>query len=223
MSQDAVSRAERGRFGEVTIAKLRSIAATLDAEALIVLRWRAGDLDRLVDEGHAAILGTVAAMLSISGWQVRSEVSYSVYGERGSIDILAWHAPTRTLLVIEIKTELNSVEETLRKHDEKTRLAPRIASERFGWRAVSVGRLLVLPDLSTPRRRVSRHREILERAYPLRGFALRSWLRDPGLIESRAGVAGLLFVSPTRSVRGRCGPVSRKRIRGRSRSFVQHA
>jgi hypothetical protein len=56
-----------------------------------------------------------------------------VFGERGSIDLLAWHESSRTLLVIELKTELTSVEETLRRHDSKVRLAPGIARERFGW------------------------------------------------------------------------------------------
>jgi hypothetical protein len=61
-------------------------------------------------------------------------VSYSVYGERGSIDLLAWHPAIRTLLVIEVKTEVSSVEAMLRKHDEKVRLAPRVAAERFDGR-----------------------------------------------------------------------------------------
>lgn len=34
------------------------------------------------------------------------EVSFSIYGQRGVIDILAWHAATRSLLVIELKTEM---------------------------------------------------------------------------------------------------------------------
>jgi hypothetical protein len=69
--------------------------------------------------------------------------------------LLAWHARTRTLLVIELKSELTSVEETLRRHDVKMRLASRIALERFRWQAAIVGRLLVLPDERTARRRVA--------------------------------------------------------------------
>jgi hypothetical protein len=40
-------------------------------------------------------------------------VTFSIYGERGSIDLLAWHSETRTLLVVELKSELTSIEETL--------------------------------------------------------------------------------------------------------------
>jgi Holliday junction resolvase-like predicted endonuclease len=71
-----------------------------------------------------------------------------VYGERGSIDLLAWHEATRTLLVVEVKTEVASIEATLRKHDEKVRLARRVAADRFGWQATVTSRLLVLPRTS---------------------------------------------------------------------------
>src|SRR4029079_17838803 len=81
-----------------------------------------GDIDRVADEGHAALVGLVAALLEGLGWQVRPEVSFSVFGERGSIDLVAWHPTARILLVVEVKTSLNSVEETLRRHDLKVRL-----------------------------------------------------------------------------------------------------
>lgn len=209
-SQDSVSRVERGRLGDMPLRRVRAIARALDAEVVVSLRWRAGDLDRLMDEGHATLLGRVAALLDGSGWITRTEVSYSVYGERGSIDLLAWHPQTRTLLVVEVKTEVTSVEATLRKHDEKVRLARRIAAERFGWQAIATSRLLVLPDLSTPRRHVERHGRVMTAAYPIRGAAVRAWIRSPA---SGGTTSGILFVSPTQGMRGRRGPVSRKRVR----------
>ena len=45
-------------------------------------------------------------------WVAVPEVTFSIYGERGAIDILAWHEPTRSLLVIELKTELVDIQET---------------------------------------------------------------------------------------------------------------
>ena len=39
-------------------------------------------------------------------WRLSPEVSFSVYGERGIIDVLAWHPKTKILLVIELKTEV---------------------------------------------------------------------------------------------------------------------
>src|SRR6266508_2392081 len=109
-------------------------------------------------------LGKTVARLSALGWQVVVEASYSIYGERGSIDILAGHARTRVVLVVEVKSELMSMEELGRKLDEKTRLARRqLCRERFGWAPIGVGRLLVLPDLDSARRAAVRHAALLDR------------------------------------------------------------
>ncbi|MBF8290766.1 MAG: hypothetical protein HW391_1734, partial [Chloroflexi bacterium] len=125
-------------------------------------------------------------------------------------DLVGWHPASSTLLVVEVKSELVSIEETLRRHDVKARLGPRIVAERFGWAPRAVARLLVLPDESTPRRRVRRHDAVLLRAYPLRGGSVRSWLRAP------VGTpGGLLFLPLSVTTRDRASPrpVNRKRIR----------
>ena len=138
-------------------------------------------------------------------------MSYSVYGERGSIDVFAWHPRFRILLVVEVKTELVAIEETLRKHDQKARLAQRIAAEQFGWKATGTARLLVLPSLSTPRRRVQRHAAVMDVAYPLRGASLRRWMATP-----TEPAAGLLFIDVDGAARGGSSSISRKRVRRRS-------
>jgi transcriptional regulator with XRE-family HTH domain len=205
VTQDDVSRIERGRLAAMPSAKVRRVGAALEADVTINLRWRGGDLDRLLDEGHASLVGRVIEVLQAFGWEVRAEVSYSEYGERGSIDILAWHSSTRTLLAVEVKTDLVSLEETLRKHDEKTRLAPKVAREHFGWHAALASRLLVLPDLSTQRRRVERHDPVLRVACPVRGLAVRGWLKAP-----TERISGLMFVRPARP-----GAIARRRVRCR--------
>ena len=102
------------------------------------VRWHGGDLDRLLDEAHAGLVERVAQLLRRLGWQVLVEVSYNRWGERGSVDILAWHAAARTVLVVEVKSEITAVEETLRKHDTKVRLAPAILHERLGERPAAL-------------------------------------------------------------------------------------
>ena len=37
--------------------------------------------------------------LGLPAWIVEPEVSFSIYGERGVIDILAWHPTSRILLL----------------------------------------------------------------------------------------------------------------------------
>lgn len=192
---------------------LDSIARAMEAEIAVTIRWRGGDLDRLLDEGHAALGGQVTAWLGRFGWEVRPEVTYSIWGERGAIDLLAFHERTATLLVVEVKTELASIEETLRRHDAKARLADQIARDQLAWKSRGVARLLVLPDGATPRRRVERHEAVLARSYPLRGGEVRRWLRAPS-----ASMSGLIFVSVPRDMRSRRGPLARKRLRRPSAS-----
>ena len=71
----------------------------------IQIAWRGAGLDQILDEGHARLSGQVAKLLKGWDWEVEVEVSFAHFGERGSIDLLAWHRQTATLLVIEIKTE----------------------------------------------------------------------------------------------------------------------
>jgi transcriptional regulator with XRE-family HTH domain len=208
-TQNDVSRLERGRIGTMSVDKVRRLAAALDAELILTIRWRGGEIDRLMDEGHAALVGWIVGVLVDAGWEAQAEVSYAIRGERGSIDVLAWHAPTRTLIVVEVKTELTSLEETLRKHDAKQRLGAEVAGDRFGWRdPAAVCRLLVLPARTTPRRHVTKHAAVLDRAYRLRGAAVREWLRAPG-----GSTSALLFAPLTHGARRRRGGVSRRRIR----------
>jgi hypothetical protein len=182
----------------------RRIARALGLDLEVNLRGLGAEPDRVLDEGHAALLGTGKKWLDGLGWNTLPEVTYSEFGERGSIDLLAWHRPTGTLLVVEIKTELVSIEATLRKLDEKTRLAAGIAARRFEWSAKAVARLLVLPDERVERRRVAAHSAVLDGAFPLRSYAARAWCRSPS-----GSVAALIFVSDGR---GRGAPRTSRRV-----------
>src|SRR6266545_1687360 len=145
LAQQTIWLIECGHAAAFSIDTVRRAFGAVGAsyEGLVV--WRGGGLDRLLDERHSALVGKTVARLSALGWQVVVEASYSIYGERGSIDILAGHARTRVVLVVEVKSELMSMEELGRKLDVKTRLARRqLCRERFGWAPIGVGRLLVL-------------------------------------------------------------------------------
>src|SRR5438552_18361668 len=89
-----VSRLERGHADRMAPAKIRAIATALDAKFDYSLQWRGGDLDRLLNSRHAAMHELVAWILAHFGWERAPEVSFSIWGERGVVDILAWHEPT---------------------------------------------------------------------------------------------------------------------------------
>src|SRR5439155_17670850 len=111
------------------------------------------------------------------------------------IDLLAWHEATRSVLIIEVKTELTSVEETLRRLDVKRRLTPQIVREELGWAPTWVSCVLLLPEESTARRRVAEHAATFGTRFPDSARKLRSWLRAP-----LGAFAAVWFLSPTPTV-----------------------
>jgi DNA-binding XRE family transcriptional regulator len=190
VSQQTVSVVERGHLDTLSLHTIRRVVAQLDARGEFEIRWRGGSLDRTLDESHARLVGSVVEKLRFHGWESAVEVTYAVYGERGSIDVLGFHRPSNSLLVIEVKSELTSVEETLRKHDEKVRLADRIARARFGWVATTTSRVLVLPETPATRRGVVRHGQVFDLVMPARNVAIRQWLLSPiGSLSGRWFVA----------------------------------
>lgn len=190
VSRSTVARLERHGGGSVTLATLRRICEILDIDLYLSARWRGGELDRLLDSAHAVLQSVFSSILSGAGWLVRAEVTYSRFGERGSIDLLAFHPATRTLLVVEIKSVIADVQGLLRPLDAKVRLAREIAAE-FGWKARSVVPCLVVHDDSTARRRVSQHAPLFGR-FALRGWDARRWIRAP-----ESAPSGLLvFLNP---------------------------
>lgn len=207
VSQQAVSLVETRQCRRLAIETLERILSGLEAELELVVRWRGGEIDRILDAGHASLEAGLATALVGDGWLVELEVTYAIGGERGSIDVLAFRPGQAALLVGEIKSDVISAESTLRRHDQKVRLGAEIARLRFGWTAATVSRLLVLPDASTPRRRVRSHAAIFDRAYPVRGHDVRRWLRQPS-----GQLAGVLFLSPTKMVGARRELASRRRI-----------
>jgi hypothetical protein len=121
----------------------------------------------------------MALMFSaLDGWLADPEVSFSIYGERGVIDILAWHAATRTLLVIEIKTELVDVNELMGSCDRKRRLAAQLARQR-GWQPSSISTWVILADSRTNRRALASHATVLRAKFPADGRSIRRWLAHP--------------------------------------------
>lgn len=207
VSQSLVSAVERGHLDGVAIGTLRSVIGSLDARVELQVRWRGGALDRLLDERHASLVGRVIDILQAAGWAIRVEASYAHFGERGSVDVPAFHQSTGTLLVVEVKSELTSIETTLRKLDEKVRLA-RIPASEHGWHAERTARLIVLPATTAARRAVMRHGRVLDVALPIRGVVLRSWLNRPS-----SSVSGILFLADNTQAPGKHRRIAPHRVR----------
>lgn len=179
VSRWVVMRIEQGRLATVPFGKVRAVAAALDARVDAVVRWQGGDLSRIVSARHARMHELIARYLSdVPGWIVEPEVSFSIYGERGIIDVLAWHRTTRILLVIELKTEVVDLNEMLGTLDRKRRLAWAVAKDRK-WDPVAVSTWVVAADSRTNRRTVAEHATVLRAKLPTDGRGVARWLRRP--------------------------------------------
>lgn len=180
VSISTVSRIERGHLGTLSVDTIRRVAASLDTRVELLARWRAGDLDRLLNARHSRFHEIVAIDLPrrFPGWNLTPEVSFSVFGERGVIDLVAWNAAHRCLLVIELKTDIADVNELIGTFDRKVRLAWRIAEER-GWRPLAVSGWVIVSPGRTNRARIAAHRALLRAAFPVDGRGIAAWLRGP--------------------------------------------
>ena len=141
VSQAAVSRAECVRAWNLTMRTILEIAEALGARASPGLYWQGEALDRLLDAAHAGLVDQVVSILSADGWHVVPEATFNNFGERGSVDVLAWHPEHQALLIVEVKSAMPDVQALLAGVDRKQRIGRMLAEER-GWRVRSVSRLI---------------------------------------------------------------------------------
>ena len=214
LDRSSIARIEGGEVERFHVASLRRHAAALGFRLEIALTGRGGEASHLLDEEHAAIVEYVAGQLTGHSWTVEAEASYSEFGERGRVDILAHHAGSGELLVVEVKTELVDLQQLFGSLNVKARLARRIAADRFEpVRSVSV--MVAVADTTAARAVVGAH-ETLFHPYALRGQAVTAWLEHP-----KAGTRLLWFVSAARAGRSSWIAGRRRISRGRSQRSAQ--
>jgi transcriptional regulator with XRE-family HTH domain len=176
--RSVVSLIERGGLEDTSVRSVRRVAVALGVSLTLVPRWRGADLAELLDERHAAMVRGVVARLTARGWQTLPERTFSVWGERGAIDVLAWHAAEKALLCVEVKTRLPDLQDLLSTMDRKRRLAPGLVRE-LGWRPIAVGSVLALPAETWARHVVARFAPVFAAALPMRAGEVQRWLRQP--------------------------------------------
>jgi transcriptional regulator with XRE-family HTH domain len=203
VSQSLIARIERGGAARLTVERLEGIVGELGARVTVRVDWNGEAADRLLDAEHAALAEAVTGVLARAGWDAVPEVTFAIGGERGSIDILAWHEDSATLLVIEVKSVVPDVQAMLATHDRKLRLADRVARDR-GWRPGRIGSLLVVRDTRTSRRRVDKHGATFAARFPAGIAEIRGFIDRPG--AAAQALRGLWFLTP------RTGAGTRQRV-----------
>ena len=205
-TRSLVSTLERGRVRQLRVSTVTQIAEAVGIPLGWDVGWRRTELAEMRDADHAALQNASKRFLDRSGWDVRAEVSFNRYGERGRVDLLAYHPVVRLILVVEIKTALVDAQELLGGLHAKQRLAPEMARE-FGWRAHDVVPAIIFANNTTIRRRVAAHASLF-RGFGLRGVHAMAWLRRP----SGAPDGVLLFSSVPKAASARISH-SRDRVR----------
>jgi transcriptional regulator with XRE-family HTH domain len=210
VSATLVARIERGALGSIPLEKIGRVAEALGACFDTIVRWQGADLGRLLDARHAAMHETMATWLrGLDGWEFEPEVSFSIYGERGIIDILAWQPGRRMLLVTELKTEVVEVSGLLGSMDQRRRLGRKIGAQ-LGWDAASVSTWVIVAESRTNRRAVAAHASVLRAKMPVDGRGIGPWLRDPvarvdalSFMSYRHGVTVRRPVAPVQRIKAR--------------------
>jgi transcriptional regulator with XRE-family HTH domain len=193
VSQRSVSRVESGGLEELSFDALSRVARAIDVSIHLEARWHGGAGDRLIDRQHAALVQGVAEVLRTAGWQIVPEFTFNHFGERGSVDLVAWHEASGTLLLVEVKSRLTDLQDLFARIATKVRVVPKLVAAEHGWQPKRIARLLVLPGTTANRSIVERHRDLFASSFPARAPEIRRWLRDP-----RVDLAGLWFITASR-------------------------
>jgi len=216
VSHAQISLVERGHIGSLTLNAMRQIAGPLEITLDLSARWRGADVDRLLNAGHARMHEDIARLLNgVGGWVHHPEISFAIYGERGVIDILAHHTATSSLLIVELKTELASIEDLLDTMGRRRRLARTICRD-LGWEVATVSTWVVVAESDASRRRVREHAATLRSAFPDDGRRVRAWLRRP-----HGEISALSFWANARGRSSTERVAARKRVRVHGNALIR--
>jgi transcriptional regulator with XRE-family HTH domain len=177
--REAVSRLENGRIEALSVTMLRRLWSAVGVAMEIDPRLPIAERARLLDAGHAAIVEKAAQTYLASGWQAIIEFTFNHYGDRGSVDLLAWNERAATLAINEAKTRLPDIQELHATFDRKVRIVPAAVATARGWRPKTIGRVLVVADTTANRTAIATHAATFESSFPSRSVAARRWIERP--------------------------------------------
>ena len=171
----AIESAQANPTLDVIAALLDGLAIDLD---LLDRGPTAIDPLRSHDAAHAMCSAYVQRRLESAGWEVAREVRIEDGRYIGWIDLLAFHAATGTLLVIEIKTRIDDVGAIERSLDWHARGA-RKAAEKLGWRPRAMSSWVLALATDEVEDALHRNRTLWATAAPLRAPVMAERVRTP--------------------------------------------
>ena len=192
--QTEISALERAAYGNLSLESVARLCSALDAELVLEIRPArvVGRVDQS-DPGHAACVSAARRLLERAGWMTATEVEIVTGRAHGFIDLLAYHAATGRLLVIEVKTEIRDIGALERQVGWYVREAPG-AARRMGWRPRTIAGLVVCLATAAVDSVLIANRTYIEAAFPIRGRAVRAAIATDVVMRGR----GIVMVDPAR-------------------------
>ena len=188
VAQSRISRIERAALPSLRLAEVDHLLGAMGARYRLELDPPWVDRPRQADVVHARCCAHVARRLSFLGWVVAREVEIDGGRSRGWIDVLAYHEPSRRLLVIEVKTEIHDIGRIERSLNWYAREAP-LAARRLGWRPSTVGSALLVLDTTANGATLRTNSELMRVGFPSRARALRAVVEGTAPIDGERHLA----------------------------------
>ncbi len=192
LSSSMVGKVEAGSSN----SSLRVVVALADALGIrLDLRVDTpflADRVRQRDPAHARCIAYCRRRFEAAGWRTASEVEV-VGRSRGWIDVVAYEPRGRTLLVVEVKTELLDLGELERQLGRYGREAWTVA-RRLGWPTSRVVEMVLFLATDANDRRLAANRELLALSFPTRAHDLARSVAHGGAWADRA--RGLAMIDP---------------------------
>lgn len=189
LSQSAISRAERGRGGGLTLDAWQRIAIALGIPLRI--QYQRDHLAETADAGHLAMQELVLRLGRAVGYRGLVELPTKPAEPWRSIDVALVDDPHRGLVVVECWNTVGDVGAAARTSARKLAEAEDIATARWGEDPHRVGLLWIVSATARNRALVARYPEVFAARFP--GSSHGWWLAlatgalppfEPGLVWS---------------------------------------
>ena len=195
LPQSVVAAVESGAGARVE--SLERICRALDGQLVLDARLPfSGNPVRQVDVAHARCVGSVRRLLEVAGHVCVTEQEIVEGPWRGWIDLVAYDAVRRRIVISEIKTELRDAGALERQVERYVRSCLGVARER-GWVVEEIVVVVVVLATAANDAFLIANRHVMKGAFPVRGRVAVATLLDGAPAPGRM----LVMLDPRR--RGR--------------------
>lgn len=175
------------------------VAANLGVTIAVTVATRTGTaVTGSGGAAHAICIGAVQRVFEAAGLATATEEPITFNGTERWIDLLAFDARIRRLVIVEVKTELRDVGE-LQRQLRRYELAAIQAAMRHDWRPESVQIMIILLQTTAAEEAVGINRHLLARIAPMRGRTAIG----AALAGGESTGWGLVMLDPLRPMRRR--------------------